>query len=245
MPTNHRRRTIRKENLPADAPRRALTAELNAALSKAVSRRDDFAAALFEEWFRERGEAHFFLFRKNLSETNIQFAELLALVRTHIRRKEDQSRLDISCVALPDFIASVRGLASSFHDRKSRKVLPLVFRRCYTTLLEHTVVVECLHGSATVFVPPHLKLDTRRIVAESGYIHSTGRNVYTRELNLASSEGLFRAIRRRLKEKMPRKKLFFAVYAHEDFTMGDRADAKVRRGGLDDVKIYLEKVLCR
>src|SRR5271168_4113152 len=40
----------------------------------------------FASWYRQPKQAHFFLFRKNLKVTNIQFAELLALVRVHSSR---------------------------------------------------------------------------------------------------------------------------------------------------------------
>src|SRR5204863_7886126 len=41
------------------------------------------ASKFFNNWFREKGSAYFFLFRKNLKVTNIQFAELIALLKTY------------------------------------------------------------------------------------------------------------------------------------------------------------------
>src|SRR4051812_17382704 len=51
------------------------------------------AAEFFQKWFRELGSAYFFVFSKNLRVTNIQFAELRALIRTHISKKEGSGKV--------------------------------------------------------------------------------------------------------------------------------------------------------
>jgi len=64
--------------------RRAFFKNLKKAVSQSIT--DDVFDAnnFFDQWFCRSGKAYYFLFRKNLSVTNIQFAELLALVRHHL-----------------------------------------------------------------------------------------------------------------------------------------------------------------
>jgi len=59
---------------------------LRNALIESLRLKDKFVPeAFFNEWFRKLGVAHFFLFKKNLSCTNIQYAELIALIRLHTK----------------------------------------------------------------------------------------------------------------------------------------------------------------
>jgi hypothetical protein len=44
--------------------------------------------AFFDHWFKRK---YFFLFKKNLDVTNVQFAELFALIRTHLALADDPS----------------------------------------------------------------------------------------------------------------------------------------------------------
>src|SRR5688500_7759228 len=56
----------------------------------------------FRDWYRNYGQAYFVVFRKNLRVTNIQYAELLALLRCHSHYEEpthDPTRTSSSEVA--------------------------------------------------------------------------------------------------------------------------------------------------
>lgn len=214
---------------------------LSGALREAARHPSRFGRELFSSWFRKRGQAHFFLFKKNLSQTNIQFAELIALLRTHISRRGAAPLGGITCLAFNDFITSLDELARTVGPGAGSRGLVRLFSTSYRTLLEQTVLIEPFYGSMTVFLPPHLQINARKIVAEAGYIHSYGRNVYTRSLNDATEEALVDAIAKRLSESPSRQPLFCTVYAHEDFTKGDRSDEKQLRSGLDDVKVFIEK----
>src|SRR2546421_462915 len=65
----------------------------------------------FSLWFRQRGQPIFFLFRKNLSQTNIQFTELLCLARTHIHiRSAKDTSPNIQFVTLEAFLRTLTPL---------------------------------------------------------------------------------------------------------------------------------------
>ncbi len=198
-------------------------------------------AALFTNWFRELGVPYFFLFRKNVSCTNLQFAELLALLRVHtidiLRRQHE-----LHFVTLRQFLNQVSDTVS---DLQTALLTPTqiadTFVGLYSELVWSMVVVEPFYGSCTAFYPPHLSLDLFRVCSESGYIHSCGINVYTRNLEDADEAGLSIALDTHLRRTNHNAKTFFAVYAHEDFTQYDRDYAADLREGLDDVKIFIEK----
>jgi hypothetical protein len=52
----------------------------------------------------------------------------------------------------------------------------------YQQLLRNILVLNPYFGSATVYLPPDMNLDVKKICAESGYIHSCGRLIYVRNM---------------------------------------------------------------
>lgn len=63
--------------------------QLREALTQAFSGGEFAPNTFFPEWFRRRGRAHTFVFKKNLKVTNIQLAELFALLRAHSTYVDD------------------------------------------------------------------------------------------------------------------------------------------------------------
>jgi 16S rRNA G966 N2-methylase RsmD len=112
----------------------------------------------------------------------------------------------------------------------------------YAPLLARTIVLRPFFGSCAVFLPPDLTLDLAAVCAASGYIHSCGHNVFSRNVEKTEREDFFNAITSHLdRHATAGSKLFFAVYTHEDFTGFDRREAAELLHGLDDVKVYVEK----
>lgn len=202
------------------------------------------AAQFFHQWYSELGQAAFFLFRKNLDVTNIQFAELLALIRTYTterntgRRKEHL--LFLSARDLKDTITDLvteRATIEKVDDRRAAFIV-----EAYSDLLDRIVVVDPFYSSVAVFLPPNLSLDLATVCALSGYIHSCGRNVLLRSTEKLTKALLTAAVRRHLERYPPTGgPLFLAAYAHEDFSDFDRKVSSRLKHGLDDVKIHLEK----
>lgn len=193
----------------------------------------------FEEWFRDRGQALFFLFRKNLSVTNIQFAELLSLIRTHLSDRETEMPVhNQQVLSLESFLGGVKAIFEV--HRTVAEVLHF-----HSATLHRTVLAEPFYGSCTIFVPPHLKLDYKRVCAESGYVHSVGINLHSRLLEATSvakvAEDLKRYLRNNPEELGTASRILFRPFASEDFTPYDREQAGELKQGLDDVKLHFEK----
>ena len=200
--------------------------------------------AFFRVWMKQRGHAFFFLFKKNLNVTNIQFAELLALVSYYTTNTyTSQAAHSLQFVSSKEFAATVQALTEAFptggadNNERSVRVAEL-----YAPLLQNTVVVDPFYGSCSIYLPPHLHLDLRTVCGLSGYVHSCGRNVFVRNISKATKVHFYEALRRHLK-RYPRgsKRIFFTVYAHEDFTKYDEERRPDLRDGLDEVKIHVDK----
>ena len=78
-----------------------------------------------------------------------------------------------------------------------------------------------------------------KICACSGYIHSCGKRIFIRNIDKYETESFHKALDQYLKSV--EKKIFFCIYAHEDFTDYDRDVSEELKNGLDEVKIYEEK----
>ncbi len=200
----------------------------------------------FATWFRRHGFALFFLFKKNLSVTNIQFSELLALVKEHARLKDGTHAGQLLFYSTEEFekflevivVPLVEGAPASGANFEQIAGL-------YQSIVEKIVVVNAYHGSCAIFLPPELTLDLVRVCAESGYVHSCGRSIYVRNIEKAKQSDFFDAIESYLQRfGTPGRTIFFAPYSHEDFSKFDQYKKHVKNEllhGLDDVKIHVEK----
>lgn len=209
-----------------------------------ISKRKFSSSDFFLDWFKKNGLSYFFLFKKNLKVTNIQFAELISLLRTYIYTKDGASvHNQLQFVSQSQFKSTVQNIIDSLIlNKRATNIDYNFFLELYSDLLSKTVVIDVFFGSCAVYIPTNLTINSALICSESGYIHSCGKNVFIRNMLKASYEELTDAIDHHLKVYSNKKKLFFSVYAHEDFTQYDREIQSELKGGLDDSKIFLEKV---
>jgi len=208
----------------------------------------------FNKWFRTDGKPYYFLFRKNLSVTNIQFAELIALVRHHLRWGT-RPFPNVQIVSFTSIMETLHQANHGFmealeYGATSRRTNPEEIQNVFRQLLSHymeplkrTIVAEVFHSSCSIFVPPHLSLDLPSVCIESGYIHSCGDNIFARTFPKTTISNFQEALALYLKAYPPEhgKKLLLQPYAHEDFTPNDRDLTADLRNGLDDVKLFVEK----
>lgn len=198
------------------------------------------ARRFFELWYGARRNAYFFLFKKNLKITNIQYSELIALLRSYTSGQGGTAGRDLQFLSRREFNSAIAGIVATFPLQAPNERARLVFR-LYGGLLKHLVIVEPYYSSCNIFLPPELSLDLKSICALSGYIHSCGRNLWTRNTRKAETASLFSNLKRYLTTRQgSRWPIFLAVYAHEDFSRYDRDD-DAPQDGLDDVKVYVEK----
>ena len=199
------------------------------------------SSVFFKDWFTEHGSAYYFLFKKNLSVTNIQFAELVSLLRVHCTTPLGASIGELEFLSTTDFREWVESIYDSLNptgdDQGFQSIVDL-----YSPLFERTIVLDPYYSSCAVYLPPCLKLNLLAVCAYSGYIHSCGPNVFIRKFDKCEKAHLFDSVDKylkRLKDKDSR--IFFAVYSAEDFTEFDRNKAAELKHGLDGVKIDVEK----
>ncbi|MCL4710099.1 MAG: hypothetical protein KJZ73_02545 [Pseudorhodoplanes sp.] len=220
----------------------------------------EVATQFYDQWFRQRGTSYYVLFKKNTRITNLQFAELVSLLRCHIHSHEDPSFGDplfVSADEFKGFLASL--LFDTLPIKKDYTTGDiLAVTQQFETIINRVVVLNPYYGSCTVYLPPTLTLADDKLCAEAGYIHSMGHLVYVRNMTKATLPELTRAIEDHLRKYPLKNKLpaLFRPYSHEDFTKWDRAAAietlkeddwpKVTHAddlthGLDDVKIQTRK----
>lgn len=217
----------------------------------------------FQRWYVRPTRGYFFLFEKNLRVTNVQFAELLALIRVHHkpsgrnaapqRNGQYSEQLD-SCSELqfsasPDFHFLVEKLFQPFLE--SCKTLPLDRTASaeldklvvqYAELLLNLVIFDCYFGSCVVYTPPNIEIDLKAVCAYAGYVHSCGIPVYVRNVNEAKTRSLMQAVKARVPfRRKGTSPVRLIVYAHEEFSKSDRGWEDELRHGLDDVKLYEHK----
>ena len=200
-----------------------------------------------QRWFgsHSNGHALFFLFTKNLTVTNVQFTELLNLLRLHTYdRKRDKRAKALYFVTSDEFDKLFTEIAEPFAGEQN---IGDTIAKLYSGLFARTVVVDAYHGSCNVFTPPTLVTNLAAIAGEAAYLHSCGYSVFVR--NMVKAEPTL--LREKLTEHLGRikpqdgKRLRFLIYAEEDFTFRDRDQAKLLRDGLDDAKIHIEKAWFR
>lgn len=196
----------------------------------------------FRDWHRRQGQAYFVLFAKNLRVTNIQYAELAALLRQHTRTdaKKNGPPPDLSIHSTDKFRKAIELLLRDFRHEETAVDL---MTELYFPLLSRGVVIEPLYGSCALYFPPGLSLSPSGLCGESGYIHSIGHLVYLRKAYKASAEefeGKFTEYFDREKPTDTRPRRLMA-YSHETFDEKDRRMLGEIQDGLDDVKLYETK----
>jgi tRNA G10 N-methylase Trm11 len=223
--------------MPDDVLKRALLDCFEHSIDQA-----QFSSSLFfKGWYPTTGSGYYFLFKKSLRATNIQFPEVLALLRNHILATDGKPVSQLQFVSTARFRDWIEALVSTLNPQLSRQGFQTI-AELYAPIFYRTIVVDPFYTSCSVFLPAHLSIELLPICAYSGYIHSCGRNVFIRKVDKTLPENLFTSVDEFLKRyAVEGRKIFFAVYAHEDFTDYDRDIAGDLRYGLDDVKIYIEK----
>jgi SAM-dependent methyltransferase len=217
--------------------------QFNAVLAKSLfeSSRNGFDFALFfKDWFKRLGTGYFFLFKRNLKATNIQLGELLALIRAYTTSGGAPSRelQFISTAAIREWLKSIILTLNPLNEEFKFQLIADL----YGPLLQRIIIVDAFFTSCSVMTPPGVELDLSSICAFSGYVHSCGRNVFIRRIEKTLKEDFFQSIDEFLTRHIaPNKRVFFAVYAHEDFTGYDRDFETELRQGLDGVKLFIEK----
>lgn len=227
-------------------PAEPLAEVLLQSLRSATSRTKFSPARFFATWFSSPG-GFFFLFRKNLSVTDIQYAELLALIRQYAKRDSSPLANTLSFSSPNEFKELSGSLVQQLIDVSLDVDAALRLAvELYEPIFHSLIVVRPFYGSCVAYLPPGMTIDLVSICGMSGYVHSCGPAVYIRRIEKAKSNEFFEALDNYLVQyKTADRRVVFAPFAHEDFSEFDKDRPHVRedlRHGLDDVKLYVEKM---
>lgn len=205
-----------------------------------------FEDSFFNVWFESYERRLYFLFNTNLAVTDLQMAELFSLIRRHTRLVDgydiDFSQDDIHFSTISGFKESLREVLANFEYLEDEERFDII-DKLYRNLFFRSIVVDIFHGSCTMFFPPVLKVDLKRVCAESGYVHSCGTLIYAQNIDTADKGLFFRNLEKHIGgSKNSGMQTFFCAYSHDDFTAYDRTKSDILRNGLDEVKIHLDKL---
>ncbi len=236
-----------------DSNMRQLTDLAVKRLADSLSRDDpddqllSFGHQFFKKWYlSEPSQACLFVFKKNLRITNIQFAELLSLLRVHSTSPLFNPIESLHFISPDDFRSMAQRMSEAF--QLNQKAVRDKVANLYEPIFSRTVAVEKRFGSCEVYLPRELRVDLASMCAASGYIHSCGYNIFVRKAYKSTKDELIRELKRYVKsldnqtaEEGRIRRIYFAAYSHEDFDEYDTEERRALRDGLDELKIALEK----
>lgn len=204
-----------------------------------------------DEWYRIKGAATFFVFRRSVEETNLQFAELLALLRTLITRrsstKNQKTIQGLHFVKTKDFKSFFQSTLQDVvlahnENGESMDAAGDFFHDQYLNILRHTILVDCFSGSSSVCVPPYLHLDIQELCGLSGYIHSAGEVVIIRDVNRLTKAELIDAIEKHIdRSQITSERIGLSLFSKEEYRSATGAQQDDLSLGLEMLKIRASK----
>lgn len=223
-------------------------------IQRHVHGREFSESAFFDEWFYRRGRAYTILFKRHLGITNLQFAELYALLRQYTSETSDER-------VASEFVSSALMFHNS-HDFKStlKTVVESLlesmptdpetidwtgFSAAYDSLLKYSMILDARYGSCSLLVPPNLSVALAEICVQSGYVDSCGLQIYARSFEKVVPGELVDSLKAYLKvreDKGFEQKVHFAVWAHEHFPPQKNDGTERIRDGIDALKLYQDKL---
>lgn len=216
------------------------------------------AKAFMNEWFFNnqfdpKNDGHygsfFFLHLKSASVTDSARSELRSLIQLYSKQSFAEKQL-VVYYTTTEFTEIVENLIASLSPNAiikddAEEFLDLVEKitSAYRGMFERAVLIDHYFTSATVHIPPSLRLSIDEVVGTSGYIHSAGRLIYIREM----SKSYDRDITERIKKYLDAigstgKPVSVTPYAKEFFDPFEKFNSNTStRNGLDNVKFNIAK----
>ena len=207
----------------------------------------------FDLWFGSNNNAYYFLFKKNLSITNIQYNELLSLVVQHyseIKKSNtihNSAKKDLLFYDIDELKRTINNVIKELLriPGKNKQQISQLARRVYRDLFMRTAAVKLFHNSCIIRMPSHLSVNLAAICGEAGYVHSCGYEVFHAEFSIANKVDLFDRLSKYLQTTNFDKKHRLVPYAHEDFSEDDAKRLYLRDAlakGLENVKLRISKL---
>ncbi|WP_131725709.1 hypothetical protein ACTTAL_05585 [Rhodobacter capsulatus] len=195
--------------------------------------------------------SYVFLLHKNISITNISLPEISALLRLNLVSGCGE-RLPNNCIQIfsssqyEDYISKFLPLTVfSFNSEadleKFRNDLVERTTLLLSDFLLNTIAVTHFATSIVVHIPRSLRFDLMSVVAESGYIHSAGYQVYVAKCEKSHNAILTQNLENIYKIGKFTRPLLFAPYCEEFFPDESDTTAYSIKDGLDDIKLSARK----
>ena len=141
------------------------TQHFSNALRAFIKAKETGATAFFRYWFWDHGTCLFFLFKKNLRVTNIQFGELIALVTTHLQFPGRSRVPHLRFLSVPEFNSSLSRLDETFNLKSGDELR--YASQAYSAQFGQTQVIDPFFCSCALYLPPLLRINLAKICGES------------------------------------------------------------------------------
>lgn len=190
----------------------------------------------------------FLLLYKNLSVTNVSVYEIISLLKVHTASRQAENNYEVMFFSDEEYTKYLSNMVLSIIQSKLDNAISSDDRDQFITnivnlcgdALNSTIILNVYFSSVLLHVPQSLSVNVRKIMAESGYIHSSGNAVYVRNVEKA----IIGDLEHRLKTFLngySEKDVFITPYADEFFSPYDITSPVSIRNGLSGVKLQLRK----
>lgn len=221
----------------------------------------DASKSFMENWFFNNqfdpdndGQFGSFLFLqfKSASVTDIARSELRSLVELNIKQHYGDPHRVVYYTTkeftqlFENLIASLNPTTTLADNEDDFLSLVELIADSYSELFYRALLLDHYFTSASVHVPPSLRLSIENVVGESGYIHSAGRLIYIRQMSKSYDRDVTIRINNYLNatdsERNCDKRVSVTPYAKEFFDPFEKSISSTStRNGLDNVKFNLAK----
>lgn len=204
-----------------------------------------------KNWFYKYGKSYSFIFKQNLFVTNIQFRELIELIRNNTSK--NGKHVELNFMSTKEFNELVNSLLGSFvcENGMSNYIDDInvsseldntidIICSNYSEIFENTIIIDAFYTSCKVSLPSTLDVDLLDICYQSGYIHSCGENVYLRNIQKAKYTDFVDTLYAYLSHSSKPEKLI--LYTHEEYPIKNKLFINnFEKNGLDEIKFYQQK----
>lgn len=146
---------------------------------------------IFDKWYHNSGKIYQFIYRCNYSVTDIQYRELLELLRMHCRLIEKSGKLFFTTrEKMENFLWEFRTkLFQETSYKGGKKVRNFCLKK-----IDHTIVIENYFTSSLVYIPDSIEIDIEEIIYEAGYAFVCGENLFCERIDTATYKDVKRAV---------------------------------------------------
>lgn len=189
-------------------------------------------------WYQRNGTVYHFIFRCNHLVTNIQYRELVELLRIHT--KQDDLLLPVEFMNKQQVKKYLQEFLEEFPDALKKSYFPKYEKQklyeAYKKKLYHTIIIQSYSTSCIVWIPNFLTVNLAAVCRDSGYIFTCGKHVFHRNVDEADYENLEQAVGEFLENQAINARLI--VYDEREFSFGKKGyEDDYNENGMQSIQI--------